>query len=331
VPVYNESLVIAAFYARATAALSAIPGLTYELAFVDDGSTDDSYEQLVALAAQDTHVGVIRLSRNFGHQMAITAGLDLTSGDCVVVIDADLQDPPEVIAGMVEQWRQGFDVVYGVRAGRDGERGLKLVTASLFYRLLDRITGIAIPVDVGDFRLLSRRAADHVRRLREQDRFVRGLVSWVGFRQRGVSYHRDRRYAGVTKYRLRKMVKFAWDGVTSFSAFPLTLATWAGAVAAGLGLFTAGAVALLWLLGHALEGWALVLAALLLLGGAQLLGLGILGEYIGRIHLQTKGRPLYVVEDVRGLAGLTNADARGAPRKDADAAISALHGADDPP
>jgi dolichol-phosphate mannosyltransferase len=206
VPVFNESQVIGAFYARATQALSAIPGVDYELIFVDDGSRDDSYEQLVSMAARDPHVGVLKFSRNFGHQTAITAGLDMARGDCLVVIDADLQDPPVVIADMVAKWREGFDVVYGVRAGRDGEGRMKLLTASVFYRLLNRITKIHIPVDVGDFRLMSRRAADHLRQLREHDRFVRGLVSWIGFKQTSVSYHREKRFAGETKYPYSKMI-----------------------------------------------------------------------------------------------------------------------------
>src|SRR5574341_1654995 len=200
VPVFNESEVIEAFSSRATQALAAMRGCDYELLFVDDGSRDDSYRQLAALAARDSHIRVIKFSRNFGHQIAITAGIDHARGDCVVVIDADLQDPPEVIAAMVDKWREGYDVVYGLRADRAGESRLKLATAALFYRVLNRIAKIDIPVDVGDFRLMSRRATEQFKQLREKDRFVRGLVSWIGFRQTGVPYHRDKRYAGETKY-----------------------------------------------------------------------------------------------------------------------------------
>ena len=316
VPVFNESAVLQAFYGRATQALAAIPNLSYELVFVDDGSKDDSYQQLAALAAADRHVRVVRFSRNFGHQMAITAGLDLARGDCFAVIDADLQDPPEVIEQMVAQWRLGYDVVYGVRAKRDGEGRIKLWTASAFYRLLNAITKIHIPVDVGDFRLLSRRAADHLRQLREQDRFVRGLVSWIGFRQTGVSYHRDKRYAGETKYPFRKMLKFALDGITSFSTMPLKIAMWLGYAASGLAFLYLLTVFVQKLLGYTVQGWATIMVALLFLGGTQLICLGIIGEYVGRIYSESKRRPLYIVEEVLG--------AEERPERQAPAAQRAL-------
>jgi glycosyltransferase involved in cell wall biosynthesis len=300
VPVFNESAVIRTFYERASQALSALPGIDYELVFVDDGSKDDSYEQLVGMAATDPRVSVIRLSRNFGHQVAITAGLDLAGGDCLAVIDADLQDPPEVIGDMVAQWRAGFDVVYGVRENREGEGRMKLLTASVFYRLLNVITKIHIPVDVGDFRLLSRRAANHLGQLREQDRFVRGLVSWIGFRQIGVSYHRDKRYAGETKYPYRKMIKFALDGITSFSTMPLKISTWMGYAASGLAFLYLASVFVQKLLGYTVAGWATIMVALLFLGGTQLICLGIIGEYVGRIYSESKGRPLYIISEVVG-------------------------------
>ena len=300
VPVYNESAVIQAFYERASQALGALPGIDYELVFVDDGSKDDSYQQLTTIAASDSRVSVIRLSRNFGHQVAITAGLDLAGGDCLAVIDADLQDPPEVIGDMVAQWRAGFDVVYGVREDREGEGRMKLLTASVFYRLLNVITKIHIPVDVGDFRLLSRRAANHLSQLREQDRFVRGLVSWIGFRQTGVSYHRDKRYAGETKYPYRKMIKFALDGITSFSTMPLRISTWMGYAASGLAFLYLASVFVQKLLGHTVAGWATIMVALLFLGGTQLICLGIIGEYVGRIYSESKGRPLYIISEVVG-------------------------------
>lgn len=306
VPVYNESAGIRAFHERATKALEGLPGASFELLYVDDGSRDDSFQQLSGFAAADPRIRVVKLSRNFGHQIAITAGLDRARGDCAVVIDADLQDPPEVIARFVEQWRAGFDVVYGVRSKRRGEAALKLLTASAFYRLLDRITGIRIPLDVGDFRLMSRRALNELNRLREKDRFVRGLVSWIGFPQTGVLYERDQRYAGETKYPYRKMIKFALDGITSFSTAPLKLATWLGYATSFLAFLYLASVFVQRALGMTVAGWATIMVALLFLGGVQLICLGIIGEYLGRVFNEIKPRPIYVVERVLG-------DADGAP------------------
>jgi dolichol-phosphate mannosyltransferase len=297
VPVYNESEVISVFYARARAALETLPGLDYELIFIDDGSRDDSFAQLKAFAAANPRVRVLKFSRNFGHQIAISAGIDHARGDCVAVIDADLQDPPEVIALMVEQWRQGFDVVYGVRSDRAGETRLKLWTASMFYKMLGRLTNIHIPANVGDFRLMSRRVIDQVKQLREKDRFVRGLVSWVGFPQTGVQYHRDARYAGETKYPFRKMLKFSFDGITSFSTVPLKVATWMGTVAAALAVLYLLSVFVQWMLGYTIQGWATIMVALLFMGSVQLLCLGIIGEYLGRVFNEVKPRPMYVIEE----------------------------------
>lgn len=299
VPVYNESETIETFYDRATRALETIDGFDHEIVFVNDGSSDDSYEKLARLAAVDPRVCVLKFSRNFGHQIAITAGLDYAHGDCVAVIDSDLQDPPEVIQAMVDKWREGFDVVYGVRAEREGEARMKLLTASLFYRVLGRLTTIKIPVDVGDFRLMSRRAVDQLKQLREKDRYVRGLVSWIGFNQTGVHYHRDKRYAGETKYPYRKMIKFAVDGITSFSTAPLKLASWMGYIAALLAIVYLISVFVQKLLGFTVDGWATIMVALLFLGSVQLICLGILGEYLGRIFNEVKPRPMYVVEEVR--------------------------------
>jgi len=298
VPVYNEEQVLGAFYERATAALSTIPGLDYELLFVDDGSSDGSYPAIEAFARADPRVAVIKFSRNFGHQIAITAGVDHARGDAVVVIDADLQDPPEVVSDMVAKWREGYDVVYAKRSRRDGEGRLKLITASAFYRVLSRLVSIKIPVDVGDFRLLSRRAADEMRRLREKDRFVRGLVSWIGFRQTAVEYNRAERHAGDTKYPMRKMLKFALDGITSFSTVPLKLATWLGYAASGFAFLYLASVFVQKLAGITVDGWATIMVAVTFLGGVQLICLGILGEYIGRIFNEIKPRPMYVVEDL---------------------------------
>jgi dolichol-phosphate mannosyltransferase len=298
VPVFNEAEVLPAFYERATGALGSLQGLDYEIVFVDDGSRDDSYRLLAEIAARDPHVRVLKFSRNFGHQIAITAGVDHARGDCVAVIDSDLQDPPEVIPRMVEKWREGYDVIYGVRAARDGEGAMKLLTASAFYRLLNRLTSLQIPTDVGDFRLMSRRAVEELKQLREKDRFVRGLVSWIGFNQTGVSYHRDKRYAGVTKYPYRKMIKFAFDGITSFSTVPLKIATWCGYGASMLAFLYLASVFVQWIAGVTIQGWATIMVALLFLGGVQLICLGILGEYLGRIFTEVKRRPMYVVEEI---------------------------------
>jgi polyisoprenyl-phosphate glycosyltransferase len=301
VPVYNESEVLGAFYDRATAALTALEGFTHEFLFIDDGSLDGSYRQLAELASRDPRVRVLKFSRNFGHQIAITAGIDHAGGDCVVVIDADLQDPPELIEPMVEKWREGYDVVYGIRTDREGERPMKLITASAFYRLLGIVSDIEIPASVGDFRLLSRRAADQLRKLREKDRFIRGLVSWIGFRQTGVAYSRDKRYAGKTKYPYRKMIRFAFDGIFSFSTAPLKLATWVGYAASLLAFLYLISVFVQKALGYTVEGWATIMVALLFLGGVQLICIGILGEYLGRLFNEVKPRPMYILEETLGL------------------------------
>jgi len=300
VPVYNESEVIGTFYDRASRALAALRDLDYEIIFVDDGCHDDSYSQLLGFVAKDPNVRVLKFSRNFGHQIAITAGIDHARGHCVAVIDADLQDPPEVVALMVEKWREGFDVVYGVRAEREGENAMKLLTASAFYRLLGKLSKIQIPADVGDFRLMSRRAVDQLKQLREKDRFVRGLVSWIGFRQGGVTYHRDKRYAGETKYPYRKMIKFAMDGIASFSTAPLKLATWLGYGASLLAFLYLVSVFIQKLLGITVQGFATIMVAMMFLGGVQLICLGILGEYLGRIFNEVKPRPMYILEEAQG-------------------------------
>jgi len=298
-PVFNENDGLDAFYARTSAAMQAIEGTDYELVLVDDGSSDGSWEHMTALAADDPRLVLVRLSRNFGHQIAITAGVDIAKGDAVVVIDADLQDPPEAIAKMVDRWRQGYDVVYGIRVSRKGETRVKLWTARIFYRILRRFTNIEIPVDVGDFRLLSRRAADQLRQLREKDRFVRGLVSWMGFNQIGIEYEREERYAGETKYPLGKMLKFAADGITSFSSVPLQLASWMGYLASALAFIYMLSVFVQKWMGYTVEGWATMMVAMLFVGGVQLICLGIMGEYIGRIFNEIKPRPIYVLQEVR--------------------------------
>ena len=296
VPVMNEAESIEAFYERTSAMLRNMDASDYELIFVEDGSRDRTYDILSAFAAVDPRVRIIKFSRNFGHQVAITAGIDLARGDCIVVIDADLQDPPEVIPEMVTKWREGFDVVYGQRIERVGESAFKRQTAALFYRVLRGVTHMDIPLDVGDFRLMSRRAADHLRAMREKDRFVRGLVSWIGFRQAPVLYRREARFAGSTKYPFRKMLRFAIDGITSFSTAPLRIATWFGFAASFLSFAYIASVPFQWYFGITVSGFATIVVSILFLGGVQLICLGIIGEYVGRIYTELKPRPMYIIE-----------------------------------
>lgn len=298
VPVFNEAEGIAAFHARATAAMRAIADCDYELVYVDDGSKDGSYQIMSGFAQSDPRVQVVKFSRNFGHQIAITAGLDHATGDAVVFIDADLQDPPELIAELVAKWREGNDVVYARRAARKGETQFKLITAAAFYRVLRSIANIDIPPDVGDFRLISGRVAEQLRAMREKDRFIRGLVSWVGFKQTYIMYERDERYAGETKYPLAKMIKFALDGLTSFSSAPLRVATWMGYIASAMAFLYLLSVFVQVAMGVTVEGWATIVVAVLFLGGVQLICLGILGEYLGRVFNEVKPRPVYIVEEV---------------------------------
>ena len=313
VPVYNEAQVLPVLYRRLTAALTAL-ALPYEIVLVDDGSSDRSPEILRDLRREDARVRYITLSRNFGHQIAISAGLDHASGDCVIVMDADLQDPPETIGALVARWREGFDVVFAVRAQRRGESIFKRGTAALFYRLFRRMTALTAPLDAGDFRLMSRRAVDALRACRERNRFVRGLASWVGFRQTSVPYDRDPRYAGETKYSLAKMVRFALNGIMAFSWAPLRLVSYAGFACALLGavlLVGEGLGAGLRGARSAAEGASLIVAVVLFVGGLQLLGLGVIGEYLGRVHEEVRGRPLYVVAAAVGFEGRPAASASG--------------------
>ena len=298
VPVFNEVETIDVFYTRMKKVLDSLSPMSYELIFVDDGSRDGSFAKLTSLADHDTRVRVAKLSRNFGHQNAVTAGVDTVRGDAVVIIDADLQDPPEVIPSMIRKWREGYDVVYGVREHREGEKWMKLYTAALFYRIMKKITKVEIPVDVGDFRLMSRRVVDKFKQIRERDRFIRGLVSWVGFRQTGVMYTREKRYAGETKYPFGKMIKFSLDGITSFSHAPLKIATWLGYGVSLIALLYTMIIIVEKFMGMTVPGFASIMAGMLFLGGVQLICLGIMGEYIGRIFNETKGRPIYVLEEI---------------------------------
>ena len=298
VPVYNEEAGIQEFYKRIKKVTQNLACDSTEIIFIDDGSQDSSYRQLIELAQHDSTLKVIKFSRNFGHQIAISAGMENAKGDAVVIIDADLQDPPEVIHQFIAKWKEGFDVVFGVRITREGESRLKLWTAAMFYRILRFIAQIDIPVDTGDFRLMSRRALKHVIALPERDRFVRGLVSWIGFKQCGVSYSREKRNAGETKYPYRKMLRFALDGITSFSNLPLKLASFLGYLTSFLAFLYACGVFIQKALGYTVQGWATIMVGLLFLGGVQLVCLGIIGEYIGRIFNETKNRPLYIIEEI---------------------------------
>jgi glycosyltransferase involved in cell wall biosynthesis len=302
-PVFNEEGGLATLYSRLKAVLEKM-GIGHEIIFVNDGSGDGSWEAILSLADRDRSVKAINLSRNFGHQVAITAGIDASRGTTVAVMDSDLQDPPEVLERLFEKYREGFDVVYAQRRTREGETWFKRTTATVFYRLIRRMTTVDIPVDTGDFRLMSRRVVDELKRLQEQSRFVRGLVTWVGYNQAPVSYDRDRRYGGDTKYPLTKMMKFALDGITGFSSQPLRLASHAGLLLASASLALMGVFTVYKLAGGGglVPGWTSLIVAVLFLGGLQLLAIGILGEYIGRIYEETKRRPLYLVRDTRNVS-----------------------------
>jgi len=321
VPCFNEEEVLRETNRSLLAALEHLP-LEFEILYVDDGSTDQSHEILRELQALDGRVRVLRFSRNFGHQMAITAGLEHASGDAVVIIDADLQDPPDVIADFVAKWMDGYDVVYGVRAERNGETTFKLWTAKLFYRLIGKLSDTEIPVDTGDFRLISRRVVNALLEMPERDRFVRGMVSWLGFSQTAVPYRRAARAAGVTKFSLWKMLRFAADGIVSFSILPLRLATWAGFAASGIALLGILITVIERFMGveGLVKGWASILVAILFIGGVQLICMGIIGEYVGRIYGESKRRPLYVVREragfqTRGLAVEMMPQTQSAARK----------------
>jgi len=276
-------------------------GASWELVLVNDGSRDRTPEIMRELHAQDERVKVVDFARNFGHQIAVTAGMDYAQGDAVVLIDADLQDPPELILEMLAKWREGYEVVYAIRAERKGETWFKEFTAKAFYRIIYKITDIDIPMDTGDFRLMDRKVVNALKTMHEKHRFRRGMSVWVGFRQTGVKYVRAERYAGETKYPLKKMLKFAMDGITSFSYFPLQLATYIGFVAALLAVLGIIVTIILRLSGsHAFFGQATTLVSVLFLGGVQLICLGILGEYLGRIYDEVKGRPLYIVREALG-------------------------------
>ncbi len=299
-PVFNEEATLPHFYARLVAVMERL-GEPFELVLINDGSRDGSFRAMRNLHQRDPRVRVVDFSRNFGHQIAISAGLDHARGQAVVIIDSDLQDPPEVILELIARWRDGAEVVYAQRAARRGETRFKLLTAALFYRLIARITSVNIPRDTGDFRLLDRRVVDALVAMREHHRFMRGLSVWVGFRQEAVQYERHERFAGTTKYPLSKMIRFSLDAITSFSHLPLQLATSVGFALAGislLGILVAAIVRLF--VPGAIIGQATTLIIVLLLGGIQLIFLGVIGEYLGRIYDEVRARPLYIVRAVLG-------------------------------
>ena len=303
VPMFNEEEVIEHTYSRLKAVMDTTEK-PYELIFVNDGSRDRTAQIMKAIGEQDPNVRFIDFSRNFGHQIAISAGMDYAGGDAIIVIDADLQDPPEVILDMIAKWKEGYEVVYGRRLKRKGETAFKKVTALAFYRLLKSMTSVDIPLDTGDFRLIDRKVCDVLKGLKEKNRFVRGLISWIGFRQTSVEYVREERFAGETKYPLKKMIGFALDGITSFSYKPLKIASYLG-FALSLGSFLYLLIVIFQRLftKTTVEGWTTIVALNLLFNGIILILLGVIGEYIGRIYDESKDRPLYIVREVTGHGG----------------------------
>jgi dolichol-phosphate mannosyltransferase len=304
IPCYNEQEVIGETLGRLAQLCKTLPDYDCEIICVDDGSRDKTYDLLRAAAETRPELRIVRFSRNFGHQIAVTAGIDAAAGDAVVLMDSDLQDPPEVVVDMVAKWEEGFDVVYGVRTSRAGETAFKLATARGFYRFLNTLSEVPIPLDTGDFRLMSRPVVDVLKAMPERHRFVRGMVAWIGFKQTALPYERVERFAGTSKYPLRKMLRFALDGLFSFSTKPLQVAVTLGLASAGfamLGILYALALRVfssVWV-----EGWTALMIAVLFMGGVQLVSLGIMGEYIGRIYNEVKRRPLYIVGEKVGFDG----------------------------
>lgn len=296
IPMYFEEDVVDECYKRLTTVASS-NNLHYELIFVNDGSKDRTPELLEAIAVKDQNAKVVNLSRNFGHQIAVSAGIDKAKGDAVVIIDADLQDPPELIPQMINLWRDGYDVVYGKRKRRNGESFFKLVTAKMFYRVLNSMSSVSIPMDTGDFRLMDRKVIEVLKKMPEQNRFLRGMASWVGFRQIALEYERSERFAGETKYPLKKMLKLAADGILSFSSKPIKLIEYSGIVTLFIAFIAVIylSISLIFDLRYVNLEWILILAIIVFIGGVQLLSIGIVGEYISRIYDESKGRPLYII------------------------------------
>ncbi|NLS29337.1 putative glycosyltransferase [Sphingomonas sp. S2M10] len=303
VPCYNEEACLDMLHGRVSAAARAAVGDSYEIVFVNDGSRDRSWEVMQRLSAADPHLVAINLSRNHGHQLALTAGLDLCAGEQILIIDADLQDPPELLTEMrATMAAQGADVVYAVRRKREGESLFKKATAAVFYRMLDRITDTPIPLDTGDFRLMSRRALDALLSLPEQARFIRGMVAWIGFRQVPFVYDRAERHAGETKYPLGKMIRFALDAITGFSTAPLRFASHVGLLLTAASVLLILYILIAWAMGHAIQGWTSTMLVVVVIGAVQMFVLGMIGEYLGRLYVESKRRPLYLIADVTGPA-----------------------------
>jgi glycosyltransferase involved in cell wall biosynthesis len=324
VPCFNEEPCLDALHQRLTAAARAAVAEDYEIMLVNDGSRDGSWETMQRLAAADPKLVAVNLSRNHGHQLALTAGLDLSRGDKILILDADLQDPPELLPEMIQAMRkENADVVFGVRKSRVGETAFKRATAHGFYRLLSRATEVDIPLDAGDFRLMSRRALDALLAMPEQARFIRGMVAWIGFKQVPFAYNRQERFAGATKYPLGKMVRFALDALTGFSSAPLKLASHAGLLLSISSLLLIGYIGYTWLSGHNIQGWTSLMLVVVVLGAVQMFVLALMGEYIGRLYNEAKRRPLYIVQDIAGETsgrpvrlGVIASSARRAPRGD---------------
>jgi len=301
IPCYNEEACLEMLHARVSAAARSVVGEDYEIVLINDGSRDASWPVMQRLSAGDPHLVAINLSRNHGHQLALTAGLDLCAGDQILIIDADLQDPPELLTDMrATMTAEDADVVYAVRRKRDGESIFKKATAAIFYRALDRITDTPIPLDTGDFRLMSRRALDAFLSLPEQARFIRGMVAWIGFRQVPFVYDRHERHAGTSKYPLAKMIRFALDAITGFSTAPLRFASHMGLILTGASLLLMLYILVGWLMGNAVQGWTSTMLVVVFLGAVQMFVLGMIGEYLGRLYVESKRRPLYIVADVAG-------------------------------
>ena len=298
VPCFNERETLPELHRRVSDVCRACVGRSYELVLVNDGSTDGTWDLLAALAARDPHVVAVNLSRNHGHQLALSAGLQLCRADRVFILDCDLQDPPELLDQMMARMDEGCDVVYGQRTRREGETAFKKASAHLFYRLLGRLADVDIPQDTGDFRLMSRRAVDLLNAMPEQHRFIRGMVSWIGLRQEALPYERAARFAGETKYPIAKMLRFATDAITGFSIRPLRIATWLGLSFSLASLLMMAYVLAAYLIGHTVSGWTSLTLIILLVSAVQFILMGVLGEYVGRLYVEAKKRPLFIVQEV---------------------------------
>lgn len=298
IPCFNESECIDELYLRLTQSLSMLTEVSYEIIFINDGSKDDTWDKLTRISTLNENITAINLSRNYGHQIALTAGLKQSRGEATLIIDADLQDPPELLSSMLDKMKEGFDVVYGKRTERDGESTFKKVSASLFYRFLNQMSETKIPRDTGDFRLISRRALDALLLMDEENRFIRGMVSWIGFPQSELLYSREARFSGETKYPLKKMMRLAIDAITSFSTKPLKLASKIGFTLAFFGIIFIIKVVIDWYIGNVVTGWSSLMATILFIGSAQMFVLGIIGEYLGRVYTEAKNRPLYIIQEI---------------------------------